>query len=809
MSFGLPSPFGRGDIAGGVRGRAAAALLPATAYTFTPGNTYQTLDGIGAELQCDSIEGDGGGIQEANTKGLPFGLSSGERSRFASEVMSVDGAPITYTRLALGLYFRGVSADGKSFTRERIPGSNATIKAMMDASGSKFAVGHWSPAPYWKLNGGFNGLTESVPDRDGNPSAWNTYLRSGLQGGSLNCPDKVADPTGYAAWQDEFAASVLATLEYIHQNMGCVALYFPQNEPSISTSYPSCVWTGTQTYDHLTRMRALIDASSILATYGGQPNTVKWYLDAQNGQVGIGAGTARGDAALMATNYGWAWHRISQMAEDRNWAHNNVSALTSNLSGYPGRAFCEEYEFFDPYVDPVNVKYIAPPARFANIVSNAFRFFVEAAARIHFWIHVGKNSDGPVFERNGRALTTWRPTGVAAPSDYPDLAEGAFTLIKPNAHSNLAMVKHIKAGSVRVSLAPPAYDADIAYLALRRPDERHCIALVNSGATARRITIDTAGLSWAGWRYDVDTWEAALGTQTGIIDVTIPAYAAVFFVQTPTAPAAMAAPSLVAGNAQIAVTRAAAPSNGGSAITGYELRHSADQVNWTVVSMTTNPQTISGLANDAARYVQTRAKNAIGDGAWSPSASATPTATISDFTADFNAATVGADLSTVTGFTGKSGSSSITISSGHALNSNDATTNGTGYMMPDTGSQAQKILATVKGVSGGVGPLLCVRYTDPSNWVGVRWSSSAYELVKRVAGTATVLATTSGVTPTINDLVRLEVDASNNARVLINGTQRIAPTAIAAAGLTSTHPGLVSRTLAKTPWIDDVTSGPN
>lgn len=803
MAFGgLGGGFGR-------LGRGGGNGPHAINYTLNVGTEFQTIDGIGAELQSDSIEGDGTGIQESNTKGLPFGLTAGEQTRFADEVLAYEGHPITYLRFAKGLYYRGLSADGKSYTRERIPGQNASIKAALDRAGCKLAVGNWSPPTFWKLNGAFNGATEPIPDRDTQPTQWNAYMRAGLQGGTLNCPDKVGDPTGYAAWQTDFGAAELATLEYIHQNVGCVGIIFYQNEPSISTSYPSCVWLGVQAYDHLKIMMALIAGSSILATYGGQPNTILWQGDEQNGQTGLGMGTARADVALMGTCYGWSRHNISQMANDRNWAHNNLGALTGNLSGFAARAFCSEYEFFDEFVTVGDPQYMTDGERFSNIISNAFRFFSEAASRIHYWIHVGKNSDGPVAERNGRALTTWRPTGAAAPSDYPSLAQGAFTPIKVNYNSNMAMVRHILAGSTRVGVTIPAYDNNIATLGLRRSDQRHVFGIVNSGAATRRVALDTGGLTFTGYRYDATNFGVSRGQKVNI-DTVLPGYTAEFWVQDAGVPFAMAAPTVLPGNTTADVTRAAAPNNNGSAITGYDLRYSTDQSNWTTVTMSTNPQTITSLANDVLVYVQTRANNAIGNGVWSPSGTTTPVAVPADFTTDFSGHATGDDISLITGITRTDGAAGgMTISSAVSCNSNTTATSGVGYSLPTTSSLVQKIFATVKGVSGSAGPCLCVRYTDEANWVGVRWSSSQYDLVKKVAGTATILLSTSGVTPTIGDVVRLEIDASHNARVLINGTQRIVPTAIAAAGLTSLKPGLVPRIAAKTPFIDDLTSGPN
>ncbi|WP_062206809.1 fibronectin type III domain-containing protein [Aureimonas sp. AU12] len=91
-----------------------------------------------------------------------------------------------------------------------------------------------------------------------------------------------------------------------------------------------------------------------------------------------------------------------------------------------------------------------------------------------------------------------------------------------------------------------------------------------------------------------------------------------------TVPAAMAAPSLVAGSGQIAVTRAGAPANGGASITGYDILYRTGTGAFTVIAMTSNPQALTGLTNGVLYEVTTRAVNAVGAGPASPSASATP-----------------------------------------------------------------------------------------------------------------------------------------------------------------------------------------
>ncbi len=90
-----------------------------------------------------------------------------------------------------------------------------------------------------------------------------------------------------------------------------------------------------------------------------------------------------------------------------------------------------------------------------------------------------------------------------------------------------------------------------------------------------------------------------------------------------TVPSKPAAPTLASGDKKLTVTWTA-PSNGGSAITGYKVRHrDKDDSDWTTSSAldTTPPLSyeIGSLSNGGTYEVQVQATNAAGDSSWSDS----------------------------------------------------------------------------------------------------------------------------------------------------------------------------------------------
>jgi len=282
-----------------------------------------------------------------------------------------------------------------------------------------------------------------------------------------------------------------------------------------------------------------------------------------------------------------------------------------------------------------------------------------------------------------------------------------------------------------------------------------------------------------------------------------------------TAPAQMSAPTLAAIDASIAVTRAADPSNGGSAITGYDLRYSTDESTWTTVAMTTNPHTVSGLTNATLYYVQTRANNAIGNGAWSASASATPAAVVSAPLSDTFAATDGTNLSAHAADTGQSWTAvvgTMLIASNEVYASASPSTYRSSYTAASANAYVQATFRFLSSLASSANWLLC-RSTATNTWYQGGYqqagaSGEGYYLGKTVAGTFTVIGYYAA-SPTGDKVVRIETSGTT-IRLLVDGAQVISATdsSITAAGNAGIRQGGSNAATTTTGvHIDNMTAG--
>lgn len=132
---------------------------------------------------------------------------------------------------------------------------------------------------------------------------------------------------------------------------------------------------------------------------------------------------------------------------------------------------------------------------------------------------------------------------------------------------------------------------------------------------------------------------------------------------------------------------------------------------------------------------------------------------------------------------------------------------GAAYLCKDTGVAAQYVGGVFQ--SNTCPSFLCVRITDPGNWLGMRWYNGNIEAWKRIGG-GDLSKILSFATPRGSSVFQANYDPiAATIRILKDSTQIVAPTSVGVVtGLpASTRAGLVVRGAAL-PFIDNFIAGP-
>jgi hypothetical protein len=131
---------------------------------------------------------------------------------------------------------------------------------------------------------------------------------------------------------------------------------------------------------------------------------------------------------------------------------------------------------------------------------------------------------------------------------------------------------------------------------------------------------------------------------------------------------------------------------------------------------------------------------------------------------------------------------------------------GAAYASPDCGFSDHYVQATVANIPTYYNGILACRLANPSNLIGVEFKNDRIALYERTNGEFKELGFVR-VPPLVGDVIRLEVKGAN-ATVKKNGAIIIGPKATAETNSTWTWSGVVSRSSAVDPWIDDYEAGP-
>jgi len=128
------------------------------------------------------------------------------------------------------------------------------------------------------------------------------------------------------------------------------------------------------------------------------------------------------------------------------------------------------------------------------------------------------------------------------------------------------------------------------------------------------------------------------------------------------------------------------------------------------------------------------------------------------------------------------------------------------YVSPDCGFADHYVQATVATIPSYYSGLIACRITSSSDLIGVEFRKNSVALYERTKGEFKQLAFTR-IPPNVGDVLRLEVKG-DHATVKRNGVVIIGPTATAGTNAAWTWAGILARSLAVNPWIDDYEAGP-
>jgi hypothetical protein len=470
-------------------------LVPAaseSAYRIDPTKPKQVIAGIGFEIQSDSIASGNAGLSEAIIA-VPHDLVPSERIRFATEMLS----GFRYCRLAGGLYWRGLDAEGRQF-RPRWPEQLAELREMLDAAkldGVMFE--YWSPAPFWKANGKLTG-------KDGSDNTLRCFGKN-----FANDPVYHGNKARFLA---DFAQACRTDLETLKANGIRTRLWGMQNEPTQNVAYSSCKYTIP---DFVEAFQAVV------------PVMKAW--DPGLKIIGDSMGLSHMRPIIKDPKLAGLvdWLTIHQIASNANIVKPAITKLRAQGVTHP--VIQNEFEYSATSHDLC-----------LNTVMHIMNWFQIGEAPSWFWIHALKPKLNS--EASGYALGFWHPTVDTDPKNeakYHGLKPGHWEPNPYNWNAVGSFVRHMPWDCRAVTVEEANYDEDLRILSFIRPNGKLSIVVANRSFSSHtfNLAIGLTGATFKGFRYTPDqagdgTRGVAIGTLAGeSIAPTVPDMAWEFWEQ--------------------------------------------------------------------------------------------------------------------------------------------------------------------------------------------------------------------------------------------------------------------------------------
>lgn len=465
-------------------------------YTIREDQPQQTIWGLGVEIQSDSIASGNQGIDDDNYVSVPHDLVQSERERLATEMLS----GFRYLRMAGGLYYRGMTEDGKNLT-QRWDTQNAELKEMVELSGIEgIDLEYWSPPAYWKSS-------ESLME--------NKEL--GL--GSLKCfsenYDFENDPDYHGDKQkflEDFGTAIADDIEYLSENIAPVVQFCLQNEPDQDfLTYPTCFYTKQDYYETFKTIMPIIkerhpdlfvhaDSSA-----GGVNNA---------GQHGWGK-MLREDPETLQYVDGWSFHRIGTSSDEQI---TSQAKYNSSTEGRP--VFNTEFEYLSGS---------ATDDRFMNTAQSIMNWMTFENSPTWYWLHALK----PTYnkEASGYSLGFWRPYDDETTTD---IEKGHWVYNDKNYNAIAGFLHHMPWDSVRLTVEEPQVLMNNRIMAWKTPDGRRVFAVTNRNTDSDfEFEVDTVREGdFTGYLYTPYERDTVIGTVSGsLLSITVAPQTIQFWVE--------------------------------------------------------------------------------------------------------------------------------------------------------------------------------------------------------------------------------------------------------------------------------------
>ena len=423
----------------------------------------QIIEGIGVELQSDAF-----GPNYKNTdaiKGVPHELTASERYRLSTEMLT----GFRYMRIAAGLWFRGVTADGKNIV-ERYPGQAKGILDLMKNAGMEaISYEYWSVAPYWKSN--------------------NRLVRGKI---------KQFD----AAFLDKLGDALVKDVRYMQGKGFKIRAWGLQNEAaqpeSNSIGYPHVYYTPDE---YVKVFKAV--APKIKAALPG----TEIIAETMNGCLGAFGKAIRRDSAALAALDTWVYHKTGSNAD---LMIEKGELMSADRSGKP--IYTNEYEYNKKRRDEWSDEF-----RLVNTANNIMNWMTFLDAPAWYWLHALK----PINDSNhkGFGLGVYRPQGYTEMQDeYSHIAEGHWVFQPVNFNGVAGFAKHLPWDSRRYHVAEPdPVLKDQRIMSWKSPDGKRGFVLTNRSDKPFDfvINVENPSLAFQGYLYDMDCANKTLDKITG------------------------------------------------------------------------------------------------------------------------------------------------------------------------------------------------------------------------------------------------------------------------------------------------------